>query len=308
MTLAKFKNKHAGERVFLIGNGPSLAETPLSLLKNEYTMAMNRIDNIFGETDWRPTYYLQVNQGSYSNERIERIIKMVDRSIYSFVSNHEKSKLCGHIDDWDVVNEDKLEFVNIEKLGNTPATWLSRTKKETYTNHWSSDLTDHLYWKTTSMYVAAQLAVAMGFDKLYFVGCDLYPEFKPLPYTLFESGADPATFIPEFQSRDIYKDWVMDSDNPPATLANGVWFKSIYGTPIINALHKIYDRFGKTKQSHFTEGQTDKFYGPGLNSELRIIHQIIKTIGEFEGFECYNATEGGRLEIHERVNIREIVG
>ena len=43
----KYKNKHKGERVFLIANGPSLAETDLSLLENENTIAMNRISLLY---------------------------------------------------------------------------------------------------------------------------------------------------------------------------------------------------------------------------------------------------------------------
>ena len=54
-----YKNKHAGQRVFLVGNGPSLAETDMNLLKDEKTIAMNRISLIYPKaTKWRPTYYL----------------------------------------------------------------------------------------------------------------------------------------------------------------------------------------------------------------------------------------------------------
>ena len=36
-----------GKRVFLIGNGPSLNKTNLDLIKNEYSIAMNRISLIY---------------------------------------------------------------------------------------------------------------------------------------------------------------------------------------------------------------------------------------------------------------------
>ena len=53
-----YKDKHKNERVFLLGNGPSLAETDLNLLKKENTIAMNRISMIYDKyKDWRPTYY-----------------------------------------------------------------------------------------------------------------------------------------------------------------------------------------------------------------------------------------------------------
>ncbi len=40
MSVAEFKNKYAGKRAFLIGNGPSLVRTPLDRLCGEYTFAM----------------------------------------------------------------------------------------------------------------------------------------------------------------------------------------------------------------------------------------------------------------------------
>jgi len=48
----------AGERLFLIGNEPSLADTPLDALQDEYLMAMNRIDLIYDAVDWRPDFYI----------------------------------------------------------------------------------------------------------------------------------------------------------------------------------------------------------------------------------------------------------
>ncbi|WP_027388960.1 6-hydroxymethylpterin diphosphokinase MptE-like protein [Chrysiogenes arsenatis] len=55
--LTSLKQKHAGKRCFIIGNGPSLTASDLSLLKNEITFASNKIYLVYPETDWRPTYY-----------------------------------------------------------------------------------------------------------------------------------------------------------------------------------------------------------------------------------------------------------
>lgn len=55
--LAENKDKHAGERCFIIGNGPSLKMGDLDKLKNEITFASNKIFLAYEETDWRPTYY-----------------------------------------------------------------------------------------------------------------------------------------------------------------------------------------------------------------------------------------------------------
>ena len=53
--MISFKNIHAGERCFLVGNGPSINKTDLSLLKNENTFGFSRV--YFHET-FSPKYYL----------------------------------------------------------------------------------------------------------------------------------------------------------------------------------------------------------------------------------------------------------
>ncbi len=59
--LQAYDNRHPGERCFIIGNGPSLKETDLSLLRDEYTFGMNRIYMLFGELGFPTTYYVSVN-------------------------------------------------------------------------------------------------------------------------------------------------------------------------------------------------------------------------------------------------------
>ena len=53
----RIKNRYKGNRVFLIGNGPSLNNTELYLLKNEYTICFNHFDLFFERINWTPTFY-----------------------------------------------------------------------------------------------------------------------------------------------------------------------------------------------------------------------------------------------------------
>ena len=57
-SISELENIGLGKRIFLIGNGPSLNDMNLDLLENEDTLAMNRIDLLYPNTKWRPTYYL----------------------------------------------------------------------------------------------------------------------------------------------------------------------------------------------------------------------------------------------------------
>lgn len=53
-------------RAFIVGNGPSLNETPLELLNGEHSWGVNRIHLIYPRTTWRPTYmvYGEMTAGS----------------------------------------------------------------------------------------------------------------------------------------------------------------------------------------------------------------------------------------------------
>src|SRR5574341_209049 len=61
--LAALRDSHKGKRAFIIGNGPSLRQTDLSKLRNEFTFGMNRIYLLFPElgvliVTFRLTYHL----------------------------------------------------------------------------------------------------------------------------------------------------------------------------------------------------------------------------------------------------------
>lgn len=55
--LVSYKNKHKGERCFLVTNGPSLTMDDLNKIKNETSIGCNRIFSIFDKTEWRPNMW-----------------------------------------------------------------------------------------------------------------------------------------------------------------------------------------------------------------------------------------------------------
>ncbi len=54
--LLSFRDKHKGERCFIVANGPSLQKTDLSLLRDEITIGMNRIYLLKNVNGFVPTY------------------------------------------------------------------------------------------------------------------------------------------------------------------------------------------------------------------------------------------------------------
>jgi hypothetical protein len=59
--LKQLENTHAGQRCFIIGNGPSLRQTDMSLLRNEFTFGLNRIYLLFPELGFSTSCLVAVN-------------------------------------------------------------------------------------------------------------------------------------------------------------------------------------------------------------------------------------------------------
>lgn len=49
-------------RCFVVGNGASLKNTNLSLLKNDISIACNNVQKIYPFTDWRPSIYVRAEE------------------------------------------------------------------------------------------------------------------------------------------------------------------------------------------------------------------------------------------------------
>jgi len=60
--LGALENVHAGERCFLLGNGPSLNETDLAKLRFEFTFALNRGYLKFNELGFPPSFLACINR------------------------------------------------------------------------------------------------------------------------------------------------------------------------------------------------------------------------------------------------------
>ncbi len=141
--LAKYKDLHQGKRCFIIGNGPSLKQTDLSLLKNEYTFGMNRIYLMFPELGFSTTYFLTVN--SLVIEQCAQDIRALP--IPKFLS-WRSYKLIGQASG--------LHFLHT-----------------TYTGPgFAKDMRGRVWEGATVTYVALQLAFYMGFEQVILIGVD----------------------------------------------------------------------------------------------------------------------------------------
>lgn len=162
----KYKDIHKGKRVFLIANGPSLANTNLDLIKNEYSIAMNRISLLYNNFDWRPTYYLF----SSTNVKPEK----------PWAEKWKNSV-------WDAIGCQKTtSFVAsifkpyLDPFGNYNVHWfssMSENKPDMQGNIqescFSQNVIERIDKTGTTMNLALQLSLHMGFEEIIFLGADL---------------------------------------------------------------------------------------------------------------------------------------
>ena len=167
--LRGLRDKHKGQRCFIIGNGPSLKDTDLTLLRDEVTFGSNRIYLLFSELGFCTTYFVSVNR---------LVIEQCAHDIESlpcpkFISWHAR-ELIRFTDD--------MMFLH------------SRSGASFYT-----DITGGVCEGATVTYVALQVAYYLGFDRVILVGVDHSFTTQGRPHkTVTSQGDDPNHFHPEY--------------------------------------------------------------------------------------------------------------
>lgn len=150
--LFELKDKHKGERCFIIGNGPSLQIKDLQLLsdKKDICFAFNKIFLAFEDTAFRPTYYIIEDPLVIKNTKneLKKLGSFPKFFPYIFRYNlRDVSNALYYYLDWDDFYPGFPEF--------------------------SCNPFD-LHWGATVVYTALQLAIYMGCNPIYLIGIDFY--------------------------------------------------------------------------------------------------------------------------------------
>lgn len=147
--IATLKDKHRGNRCFIIGNGPSLKIEDLDRLKNEVTFASNKIYLAFDSTEWRPTYYSITDVLVAENNR-------------SAIDELTLSK---------ILEENIRPFFKKDS-----AIWLHSLRRPfvdgEYKFGFSINALEGVYGGWTVIYLQMQLAFYMGIREIYLIGVD----------------------------------------------------------------------------------------------------------------------------------------
>lgn len=145
------KDKYKGERVFVVGNGPSLNEMALYLLEDEYTVCFNRFNLMFERLNWLPDFYSVcddlVIKDMYSQVNTE-ILPNVEFAFFPDLhpSNVDFTKYVEHRENVYWLNTDKPEF-----SANMPDCGINKTVVN----------------------FAIQVMAYVGFSEIYLIGVDM---------------------------------------------------------------------------------------------------------------------------------------
>lgn len=169
--IATYAGKHHGQRCFILGNGPSLRRTDLSLLRSEHTFGLNRIYLLFDETGFKPTYYVAIN--TLVVEQFAEDIESLDMP--RFITWRARKWLSA---DPGTIYLD-TDYTGVEDF--------------------STELTSRVYEGGTVTYVALQLAYWMGFEEVVLLGVDhSYTTEGPANETVVSHGEDPNHFDADY--------------------------------------------------------------------------------------------------------------
>tara|TARA_R110000868_G_scaffold2384_5_gene17647 strand:- start:5583 stop:7925 length:2343 start_codon:yes stop_codon:yes gene_type:complete len=137
------------KRAFIVGNGPSLNETDLTLLKDEVTFCVNGFFLKMPELGWAPTFYL-VEDHLVAEDRAEAInaLKGPTKLFPAYL---------GYCID---PGEDVIFFNHLPR------------KSYPHGFDFTSDASSVTYTGCTVTFTAMQLAHWLGFEELYLIGVD----------------------------------------------------------------------------------------------------------------------------------------
>lgn len=170
-----YRDRHAGQQCFILGNGPSLANTDFDGLAGQIAFGMNRIFLLSDRRGFRPDYYVCMNglvleqsHGEIATLNMPRFVNWSHRNLFE---------------------------------GNEQIIYL----RESFSPRFEEDLTRGIWVGATVTFVALQIAYYMGFEKVILIGVDHRYSRSGTPHTTVSGSAtdpdhfDPAYFPPGFR-------------------------------------------------------------------------------------------------------------
>lgn len=145
------KNKYKGQRIFILGNGPSLNEMPLFLLKNEYKMCFNRFFLMEERLNWKPDFFIITDNLLVKDMEEEINNTVVPNVKYAFFPDLHPSNVNFKKR---ISQKDNVYWLKVDKPGfsdNLPFCGINKTVVN----------------------AGIQVAAYLGFSEIYLLGVDM---------------------------------------------------------------------------------------------------------------------------------------
>jgi 6-hydroxymethylpterin diphosphokinase MptE-like protein len=208
--LEALKDIHMGKRAFIIGNGPSLRQTDLSKLREEFTFGMNRIYLLFPELGFSTTYFTSIND-LVIEQFADEILALPMPTFLAWRSRRHFP-------------------------ANLPVTRLPTFLYTSYTGpRFTPDVRGRVWEGATVTNVALQLAFHMGFGQVILIGVDHnFASRGQANKTVISQGDDPNHFAPNYFGKGTK--WQLpdlDTSEIGYTFARGAYQKA--GREVLDA-------------------------------------------------------------------------
>ena len=247
----KFKNLQnafKGSRCFVMGNGPSLNKTPLEKLEGEYVWGVNKCHLLYDRISWRPSFYCAVDHRVTPDiaPDIDRQSLELPETLF-FLPEEYRS-----IRDWKnreniIWTRHKLQDPQLGPDG-----------------YFASYPPDFLRTPNTVTITCIQLAVFLGFNPIYLIGCDA-------SWTMPEGLASGEGHVRDPGTGELITNFAltMESETDP------------------NHFHPDYFKKG------------DPWTAPNVGGQIYGYGRVKEKCDEI-GVEICNSTLGGKLEVFRR--------
>ncbi len=174
--LRELKGAYRGRRCFIMGNGPSLNKMDLDLFADEYVWGANRCFLLYDRIKWRHKLYAAMDTRVVPDAagEIAAMIEQLPETKFFFPYMFRAKRILP---------------------GGPNVYWFNQICLREYdlpAGMFSADPAHWVYEACTVTIAAMQLAVHMGFNPIYLIGCDTSYSVAP---TVKTEGGDPDKLV-----------------------------------------------------------------------------------------------------------------
>lgn len=185
--IALFKNQYKGKKCVLIGSGPSLTFEDLTVLSKSdvVTIACNSLFKAYEFTSWRADLYCIADSGVFDTVGAKALEEQQGKPL--FVSEAVYKELDDEI-------KQKVYPVRVRRN----ATYPQKRK-------FSGNAGRYMYRFGSVLYFMIQLAVYLGFDEIYLLGCDCNYSYTKMEDGSIKKTGDRDYFMKGYEDRTAHQ-------------------------------------------------------------------------------------------------------